>query len=91
MSRIPNNALVYQVLDGERVDMLVLPVEGKGLWSTLYGYLALDGRDPGLVRGIAFYEHAETPGLGGEVDNPKWRAKWTGRKVFGDNRTSLRQ
>lgn len=61
----------------------VLPISGKGLWSTLYGYLALE-QDKDTVRGITFYEHKETPGLGGEVENPKWTAKWVGKKILAD-------
>jgi Na+-transporting NADH:ubiquinone oxidoreductase subunit C len=74
-------SLAYLVRDeaGE-VKTIVLPVYGKGLWSTLYGYLALD-RDARTVRGITFYEHGETPGLGGEVDNPRWKAQWPGKTV----------
>ena len=84
VGRLPKHALLYKIVKEDTVDMLVFPVEGKGLWSTLYGFLALDGQDPKVVRGIAFYEHAETPGLGGEVENPKWRARWIGRQVFNE-------
>src|SRR5262249_21974321 len=80
--RVPNNALVYNVLKNGQVDTIILPIEGYGLWSTLYGFLALD-KDGNTVKGITFYQHGETPGLGGEVDNPKWKALWPGRKVYG--------
>jgi Na+-transporting NADH:ubiquinone oxidoreductase subunit C len=79
--RLPNNALVYHVLKDGKTDMLILPIEGYGLWSVLYGYLAL-ASDANTVKGITFYQHAETPGLGGEVDNPKWKGLWPGRKIF---------
>ena len=72
-------ATVYLVKDSTGgIGSVILPVHGYGLWSTLYGYLAVkpDGRE---VVGLQFYEHAETPGLGGEVDNPKWRAQWPGK------------
>ena len=81
--RLPNNALVYHVLKDGKTDMLILPIEGYGLWSVLYGYLALSS-DGNTVRGITFYQHLETPGLGGEVDNPRWKALWPGRKVYDD-------
>lgn len=84
VARLPNKALVYQVVDGDAVKMVVLPVEGKGLWSTLYGFLALD-KDVNTIKGLTFYQHGETPGLGGEVDNPKWKGLWPGRKAFGDD------
>lgn len=83
IQRLPNQALVYELRDPSgALDMVILPIEGKGLWSTLYGFLALD-EDLRTIQGITFYEHGETPGLGGEVDNPRWKAKWVGRLAFG--------
>lgn len=79
--RIPEMGLVYQVVRNGELKALIIPVEGKGLWSTLYGYLAL-GTDITTIDGLNFYEHAETPGLGGEISNPRWQARWKGRKAF---------
>lgn len=81
VQRMPEVATVYCVMDGKNVDQYILPIQGAGLWSTLYGYLSIDD-DANTIRGITFYEHAETPGLGGEVDNPKWKSLWPGRKAF---------
>jgi Na+-transporting NADH:ubiquinone oxidoreductase subunit C len=81
VKRLPDVATVYLVIDDGRPAQIVLPVEGLGLYGTLYGFIALD-RDLTTIRGLAFYENRETPGLGGEVDNPKWRARWPGRKAF---------
>lgn len=76
-------APVYLVRDASgALDMVILPVHGYGLWSTMYGFLALSG-DGQEVRGLTFYQHAETPGLGGEIENPRWLARWEGRRVFG--------
>ena len=75
---------MYQVVKDDKIESLILPMHGKGLWSTLYGFLAVES-DAQTVSGIVFYEHAETPGLGGEVDNPRWRSTWKGRKVYGDD------
>jgi Na+-transporting NADH:ubiquinone oxidoreductase subunit C len=77
-------SLLYKVKDGDKVSMIVLPIYGQGLWSTLYGFIAID-RDLETVHGITFYEHGETPGLGGEVDNPKWKASWKGKKLYNDS------
>ena len=85
IQRLPDRALVYEVMgDDGSLDGVVLPIEGYGLWGTLYGFLALES-DLDTVLGITYYDHKETPGLGGEVDNPGWKAKWPGRKVFGDS------
>ncbi len=75
-------ATVYLVKDGQgQLQKIILPVSGYGLWSTLHGFLALQA-DANTIVGLGFYEHAETPGLGGEIDNPNWRAQWVGKKVF---------
>ncbi len=80
--RVENRSVVYLVEPGGELEAIVLPVRGQGLWSVLYGFVALEA-DLNTVRGLTFYEHKETPGLGGEVDNPDWKALWPGRRVFG--------
>jgi Na+-transporting NADH:ubiquinone oxidoreductase subunit C len=81
VKRLPKLAGVYLVMDGERAEQVVIPIEGNGLYGTLYGFLALD-RDTTTIRGLAYYENKETPGLGGEVNNPRWKALWPGRRAF---------
>lgn len=82
-------APVYLIRDtnGE-TKYLVLPIHGYGLWSTLYGFIALKN-DYNTVYGISFYSHAETPGLGGEVDNPNWKALWQGKKIYDDGEPAI--
>lgn len=83
---IPKRASVYVMRDDEgRVSKFVLPVAGYGLWSTMYGYLALES-DANTIAGITFYDHGETPGLGGEIDNAAWQRQWVGKKVYDDDR-----
>lgn len=72
---------VYLVEKDGVLDTLILPVRGYGLWSTLHGFMAVKA-DLNTVVGFGFYQHAETPGLGGEVDNPKWKALWPGKTLF---------
>lgn len=71
---------VYLIRDGDRLEQIILPVYGKGLWSTMYGYLSLEA-DGNTVRGLRFYEHAETPGLGDQIDRESWRALWPGKRI----------
>ena len=81
IKRRPHYATVYLVKDNnDGYRTVIIPVHGYGLWSTLYGFLALkpDGNE---IVGLQFYDHAETPGLGGEVDNPNWRAQWRGQQL----------
>lgn len=68
------------------IDKVVLPIHGYGLWSTLYGFITIEenGND---IYGLQFYEHGETPGLGAEVDNPRWKTMWSGKKLKDDDGT----
>ena len=68
----------------DKINTLILPVRGYGLWGILYGYLAIKS-DFNTVAGLEFYEHKETPGLGAEIDNPKWKALWKGKKIYQEN------
>jgi Na+-transporting NADH:ubiquinone oxidoreductase subunit C len=81
VSCLPKYKEVFTVYKNNSVDRIILNVEGKGLWSTLYGFLALS-KDGSTINGLTFYKHAETPGLGGEVDNPKWKKLWEGEQAF---------
>ena len=82
--RRENVSLVYIKRSDGDLEKLVIPVRGYGLWGTLFGYLALDA-DLQTISGLGFYSHKETPGLGGEVDNPNWKAHWPGVQLFNDN------
>ena len=82
IKRRAHYAPVYMVRDDyARIEKIILPVYGAGLWSSMYGFLALE-RDMKTVIGIRFYEHGETPGLGGEVDSERWLAKWQGKQAL---------
>ena len=75
-------AVVYLVKEEGQTKLILLPVHGYGLWSTMYAYIALE-RDANTIFGLRFYEQGETAGLGAEIDNPRWRNNWNGKVVFG--------
>ena len=81
IGRRENYAVVYLVTNGSSIDKVILPIRGYGLWSTMYGFIALES-DGSTVAGLGFYDQKETPGLGGEVDNPDWKASWRGKKIY---------
>jgi Na+-transporting NADH:ubiquinone oxidoreductase subunit C len=84
ISRREQYALIYIVQDPQgEIEKIILPIRGYGLWSTLHGFIALES-DGNTIAGLGFYEHGETPGLGGEVDNPRWKAFWPGKQVYRD-------
>lgn len=73
---------VYLVRNENELSQIILPVYGPGLWSTMRGFLSL-GPNGSTVHGLRFYEHAETPGLGDQIDKAEWRDRWIGKQVFG--------
>jgi len=75
---------VFLVRGDAGVETVILPIHGYGLWSTMYAYVALDGRGE-RVKGVTFYAHAETPGLGAEIENARWRDSWVGKRLIGDD------
>ena len=81
ISRRARYSTVYILRDGNAISKVVIPVHGYGLWSILYGFVALEP-DLNTVSGITFFEHGETAGLGGEVDNPAWKAQWQGKRLY---------
>ncbi len=81
--------IVYLIEKEGELDRVILPIRGYGLWSTLWGFVALES-DLNTVAGFGYYQHAETPGLGGEVDNPSWKAKWEGKQLYRDGELALR-
>lgn len=83
IKRVPINMMIYFVKEGNGYKKIIFPVHGSGLWSVMYGFLALD-KDLKTVSGFTIYEHGETPGLGGEVENPRWQASWKGKIAFDD-------
>ena len=88
--RRENRSVIYTLGPLDAFEAVTLPIRGLGLWSTLWGYLALEA-DLHTIRGIEFYEHGETPGLGGEVDNPRWKRIWEGKmlKALGEKEIRL--
>jgi Na+-transporting NADH:ubiquinone oxidoreductase subunit C len=89
IGRRENYSVVYLVYDdSDNLDKVILPVRGYGLWSTMQGFLALE-EDMSTVAGIGFFAHKETPGLGGEIDNPNWKQNWEGKQVYDSGELAL--
>jgi Na+-transporting NADH:ubiquinone oxidoreductase subunit C len=78
--------VVYLVWNGAALSRIIFPISGQGMWSTIYGYIALES-DLNTVAAVSFYEQAETAGLGDQVQDPGWLAQWQGRRLFDDQGT----
>ena len=75
-----NPLKIYQRMDNGLITGYAIPIEGKGLWGTMYGYFAIEP-DAVTVKGITFYRHKETPGLGGEVDKEWFKNNFIGKRL----------
>lgn len=85
VKRVSKDQVIYLIRDEQgELKTVILPIRGYGLWSTMYAFLAVSP-DLNTVQSLIYYDFSgsgETPGLGGEVQNPKWIAKWEGKKLF---------
>lgn len=88
IKRIPRKIPFYLFYKDGKTDCIVLPVFGNGLWSTMYGFIGINA-DGKTIKGLTFYDQKETPGLGGEVDNPLWKKQWKGKVIY-DEQNKLR-
>jgi Na+-transporting NADH:ubiquinone oxidoreductase subunit C len=82
--RRPRYMPAYALRRGTTLERLVLPIYGRGMWSTIHGFLAL-GPDVTTVAGVSFYAHGETPGIGDRIQNPEWTASWSGKRAYDDS------
>jgi Na+-transporting NADH:ubiquinone oxidoreductase subunit C len=88
IGRRPIHEVVYLVWRDGKLDRIILPIHGQGMWSTLYGFIALEA-DFDTIAAVTFYEQEETAGLGDQIERPDWQARWVGRHLF-DNRGVVR-
>lgn len=85
INRRANQTVVYLVKgDSGNTETVVLEMRGSGLWSMMYAFVGMS-TDLNTVKSVIYYDQGETPGLGGEIENPVWKAKWVGKKLFNDN------
>ncbi|WP_299793368.1 Na(+)-translocating NADH-quinone reductase subunit C [uncultured Shewanella sp.] len=77
-----DQARVFKVFDDSgKLSSVVVPVYGKGLWSIIYGFVAVKP-DMNTIENVVFYEHGETPGIGDFLDDSEWTGKFQGKQLF---------
>mgnify|MGYP003381525466 CR=1 FL=1 len=86
LSRRSRLVTVFLVRDGDKLQRMMLPIYGQGMWSTIYGYIALEA-DLNTIADITFFEQAETAGIGDKFLRPAWLASWRGRKLYDETGT----
>jgi Na+-transporting NADH:ubiquinone oxidoreductase subunit C len=72
---------VYVYLKGEQIQSYIIPINSRGLWGRIYGYLAIEN-DGSTIAGFTVYKHSETPGLGGEIEKDWFQKNWVGKKII---------
>lgn len=80
-----NNQEYLPLYNETEKKVIIIPISGKGLWSSLFGYFAVDTKDYSTVKGITFYRHGETPGLGGEISATWFQENFIGKKIYSSN------
>ncbi len=62
-------------------ELTVIPVQGKGLWGPIWGYISLKS-DMNTIYGVTFDHKGETPGLGAEINTQRFEDMFTGKKLY---------
>lgn len=88
IGRLARYLPIYISIEADAAPVVIVPVYGRGMWSTIYGQLALTG-DLDTIAGLSFYEHGETPGIGDRIENPEWLSQWRGKHALGSDREVL--
>jgi len=84
IERKPKQMPIYWVHSSTSKAKIVLPIYGKGMWSMIHGYIALE-RDFNTIAGVYFYEQADTPGIGELIQQSDWSTSWQGKKLYDAN------
>merc|ERR1712164_131084 len=79
---------IYEIKDENnlnKTNAYVYPVLGQGLWSKLFGFLAVDPKGKKII-GITFYKHGETPGLGAEIEKEWFGKNFVGKELYSEDK-----
>jgi len=79
-----NSLQLYLIHTDQKVQGYIVPITTRGLWGKIYGYLAFE-QDGQTVAGFSVYNHAETPGLGGEIESNWFQDNFKGKKILNDH------
>ena len=81
---LENHLPLYVYIDQEKIQAYVVPINTRGLWGKIHGYLALEN-DGTTIRGFTVYQHSETPGLGGEIESRWFRKNFENKKIIDES------
>lgn len=76
----PEDLPLYLCLEGQDLTAYVIPIDTRGLWGQIKGYLAVE-KDGSTIAGFTVFKHAETPGLGGEIEKRWFQKNFAGKRI----------
>ena len=79
--RMDGDSERYSIRCADGTDGMVVRVDGKGLWGPIWGYVVL-AADSATVKGVAFAHKSETPGLGANITEEKFRSQFVGKRLY---------
>lgn len=80
---------VFNAIPDDGQKLIIIPVEGKGLWGPVFGYVSLQS-DMNTIYGVTFDHKGETPGLGAEINTTSFESMFNGKKIYeGDKFVSV--
>ncbi len=74
---------VFIAVEDNGDTLRILPLEGKGLWGPIWGYVSLKS-DMSTIAGVTFDHKGETPGLGAEINTTEFESQFLGKTLFKD-------
>ena len=78
---VPDSLNLYFYQDEGRIKGYIIPINTRGLWGKIQGYLAFEN-DGQTVSGFSVFSHSETPGLGGEIESAWFQKNFKGKKIL---------
>lgn len=78
---VPDSLNLYFYQDEGRIKGYILPINTRGLWGKIQGYLAFEN-DGQTISGFSVFSHSETPGLGGEIESAWFQKNFKGKKIL---------
>lgn len=76
---------VFKAVPDDGKNVIIIPVEGKGLWGPIFGYVSLES-DMNTIYGVNFDHKGETPGLGAEINTTAFESQFHGKKIFDNDK-----
>ncbi len=76
-----NSLNLYFFQENNVIKGYILPINTRGLWGKIQGYLAFE-KDGETISGFSVFNHSETPGLGGEIESNWFEKNFKGKKIL---------